>query len=159
MIAGCNHNDDHDAEPSPESEYAGYNQSGSDNAESSPENGHEMNLREDNTAMEKSIDFNLENTIQVLNEALVDAEVTAESGIVEILQEAGVRGAVQAELIDEPGRVLVLEIVSEDEKTYELVVARRVFSDITYYAVHAIQDMQSGEYIFSEEGGFGDANP
>jgi len=64
----------------------------------------------------------------------------------------------QATLIDEPGRVLTLEIVSKDEKTYQLIIARRVFSDITYYIVHAIQDMQYGKYIFTEECGFGDAN-
>jgi len=129
------------------------------NEELSPENRYEVNLRDDNTTTETSIDFNLETTIRVLSDALVDADITAESIIVVILQEVGIQGAVQATLIDEPGRVLTLEIVSEDEKTYQLIVARRVFSDITYYIVHAIQDMQTGEYIFAEVCGLGDVDP
>jgi len=127
--------------------------------EPSRENRYEVDLRGDNTTTETSIDFNLENTIRVLNDALIDADVTAESVIVVVLQEVGIQGAVQATLIDELGRVLTLEIVSEDEKKYQLVVARRVFSDITHYVVHAIQDMQTGEYIFAEVCGLGDVNP
>jgi len=137
----------------------GCNPNNSDNAEPNQKYGYEINSREDNVAMEKSINFNLENTIKTLEDALVGAEITADSIIIVALQEAGIQGVVQAELIDEPGRVLALEIVSEDAKTYQLIIARRVFSDITYYTVHAIQDMQTGEYIFSEECGFGDANP
>ena len=139
--------------------FAGCDQNSNSNAEPSPETEYEINAGEDNAIMEKSIDFDLENTIRVLKDALVDAEVTAESGIIEILQEVGIRGVVQAQLIDEPGRRLMVEIVSEDENTYRLSVVRRVFSDTTYYTVRAIRDMQSGELIYSEECGLGYVNP
>ena len=53
--------------------------------EPNSKNEYEIDIREDNTTMEKAIDFNLENTIRVLNDVLIDADVNAESGIVQVL--------------------------------------------------------------------------
>ena len=107
-------------------------------------------------------DYDLEKTIEVLQEALPDARVTKESGVILALHYAGIRGATQARLIDEEvinadGRQLQckIEIVCEDNRTYELWGARMFDTDRpdrTFYRVDSVKDMQTGKFIYSTFG-------
>ena len=99
----------------------------------------------------REYDFDLEKTIEVLQQALPDEEVTEEDSIIiDIMRLVGIRGATQARLIGEPGRERILEVVCEDNRTYEIKVVRRVYSDEIYYSVDAVKDMQTGEYIYAK---------
>ena len=95
--------------------------------------------------MDKPVEFDMENTIAVLNDVLVDEDVTEESPVIWHMRDLGIRGATQARLIEEPGRVTLLEVVTEDGRKYEFDVAKG-FSP--FYHVNAVRDMQTGEFIW-----------
>jgi len=101
----------------------------------------------------RDYDFNLSKTIRVLQRALKDENVTEESDVIDVMYLVGIRGATKARLVDEPERELFLEIVCEDNKTYEFSVDRSFYDsgDETgyFYFVEAVQDMQTGEYIYA----------
>ena len=97
--------------------------------------------------MDKPVDFDMENTIDVLNNALVAEDVTEENLVILRMRELGIRGATQARLIDEPGRVTLLEVVSEDGRTYQFGISKGF---LPFYSVILVIDMQTGELIGGE---------
>ena len=95
------------------------------------------------------IQFNEEVTATVIQSALNEEfPCDEESAVLSTMRRAGVRGAVSAKLIDEPHRWPLLEVLSEDGKTYLFHLAKRTASDAKYYSVYAIEDMETGEFIY-----------
>ena len=82
-------------------------------------------------------DFNMQRTIRVIHRALGNVDVSDAETITLSLQSAGVRGAIQAELLESlddfnrthsPGADLLrLEIISEDNKTYHIHIGSLAF--------------------------------
>jgi len=95
-------------------------------------------------------DFDLAKTIEVLQQALPNTtELTERSNVIDSLKRAGIRGATQARLIYESGYTGKLEVVCEDNRTYELILISHDVSDRRYYSVEVIEDMQTGECVYS----------
>lgn len=147
--------------------FAGCNQTDSNNAEPNPENGYETNSREDNTTIEKLIDFDLENTKRILFDALVlesplgiseddlrdNWEDAFMSLVIEPLRIAGVHGVVSAEWIEfeRISSLPVLEITSEDNRTYWLYTYQARWARAP--AIEAIAERPSGRIIFDHDPG------
>lgn len=98
--------------------------------------------------LEEPVVFDLENTINVLQEAL--QEEVYEELIIRPMRQAGVRGAIKAEWIEREWFSPVLEVTSEDNRIYRFHIRQNPITH--WHTVIAIQDMQTEEFIYTEEG-------
>jgi len=100
--------------------------------------------------IKREYDFDLEKTMEVLQQVLPDTEL---SNVIYALQYARVRGATQARLIEEPHKTLILEVVCEDNRTYKLNSYIISYGGTAHFRVTAVRDMQTGEYFYPEDVG------
>jgi len=91
---------------------------------------------------DKTMEFNYENSFQVIKESL-GCDDTSVEFILEIFEMFGVKGATSAEIEEEEGiDTLILEIQSEDSKTFRLYMESN-------YRLYAIKDMETGKYVYA----------
>ena len=96
----------------------------------------------------EEVGFNWDNTVRVLNEAIGRTEIDAMI-VAEVLDSAGVRGVIKAELPErEPGKALLMEVESEDNKLYVISLSLPDSSN-RVASVHNIKDVETEELIYA----------
>ncbi|MDR2600000.1 MAG: hypothetical protein LBC73_06955 [Oscillospiraceae bacterium] len=132
-------------------------------AESNPSGNNEKTIITNdggNTDMDEKVIFDRENTINIIKTAIDRSDREVEQ-MVDLIESAGVRGAVRAQLLDSleldkrfPTPDPRLEIESEDNRIYHLYLSFRTrsgFDNNRMYVVARIYDIEGGFNVFNIE--------
>lgn len=100
---------------------------------------------EEGTQVQESsqLNFDTNTTIEILN-SVISTESIDWNSILEIMRFERIRGVARADIIEEEGRILVIEAESEDGVVYLIDVTR---IDENRYVIRGIREQQTGRFI------------